>query len=244
MMRNILVLLAFLIGNAQAQENTKDPIIFLAPHYNFHIPSWDLAKQYGMFSSIGLEVLRINSSNLVYGIGVDFIAGGTIKDTNLLSHLEDERGYIITEDGEVAEILLYQRGYNLQLKGGYFKPLSSPSSGLLALGGIGFTQYKTKIDVRDDNVPALNIEHIKMYDHLTNGLSSSGFLGYLHISEKNRFHFYAGIELHRAFTYNRRSYNYSSNGAEKQLRNDFSTSLKIGWIIPISKRSTTQYYYY
>lgn len=244
MKKNLIILLLTLGIGTQAQENAQDPITFVAPHYAFHLPGWDLADQYGMFSSLGLEGLRITSSNLIYGLSFDFIAGGTIKDTNLLAHLTDDKGYVITSEGTIGEVLLFQRGYNAQFKAGYFFPLSAPSSGLVALGGLGFTQYKTKIDVDNDNIPALNEDYKKMYDHLSNGLSTSGFLGYLHISEKNRAHFYAGIELNRAFAYNRRDYNYDVGGANPNLRNDFSTAFKIGWLIPISKRTTTEYYYY
>lgn len=243
-MKKILFLLLLTATGVQAQEHTQDPITFVAPHYAFHLPGWDLAEQYGAFSSMGLEALRISSSNLIYGLGFEFIAGGTIKDSKLLEHLTDERGYLLTEEGTVGGVLLFQRGYNAQFKGGYFLPISTPSSGVVALGGLGFTQYKIKIDVDNDNIPALNNDYKKMYDQLSNGLSTSGFLGYLHISEKNRAHFYAGIALNRAFAYNRRSYNYNTNGAQPNLRNDFSTAFKIGWLIPISKRATSEYYYY
>jgi hypothetical protein len=238
----LLICFSFSFVGIQAQE--QDPLTFLSPNYAFQIPAWDMAESYGSNSAIGADFIHLNKNNIALGFSGQFLFGSNVDDTLMLESLMDDRGNIIGEDGEIASITLYERGFHFQLRGGYFLPLKGNSSGLLALGGIGFLQHKTRIQVETAPVPQLTGEYLKMYDQLSNGLSTSGFLGWMHVSEENRMHFYAGLELSRAFTQNRRSYNVAFDGPNETLRNDFLTSFKLGWIIPLSKRSTQEYYYY
>ena len=66
-----------------------------------------------------------------------------------------------------------------------------------------------------------------MYDGLSNGLSASLFIGWMHMSEKDKGHFYTGLDLTNGFTQNRRSYNYNVDGPITKPRNDFLMGLKI-----------------
>jgi hypothetical protein len=242
-MKRILFLLVGLLAiTAQAQEN--ESIIFISPNYSYQFPIADMKVLYGNNSLVGLDITKVSEQNIVYGISGHFLFSSNVKDTTMLDHMMDENRNIIDQNGQIADVLLQERGFSLSAKLGYFYPLKGKSSGLLTYGSLGFLQHKTRIDVRNSSVPQLDENDLKMYDQLSNGLSASAFAGYMHISEKNHAHVYAGIELTRGFTQNRRDYNYSTGGAITTPRNDSFVGLKFGWIIPISKRTTTEYYYY
>ena len=134
--------------------------------------------------------------------------GNNIKDTTILDHLMDDNRNIIDENGQIADITLQERGFNSKVKLGYLYPTYNETSGVLAYGFIGFHQHKTRIDVRNSSVPQLNEEYKKIYDQLRNGVSTGVFLGYMHFSQKNFTHFYAGLEYNKAITQNRRDSNY------------------------------------
>lgn len=213
------------------------------PHYSLQHAALDMADNYGMSSGLGLDFLKITKNNFIWGMGAQFIFGSDIKDTTLLNHLMDNRGNIFGENGEISSITLFERGYHFSIKGGYFHPLIYNTKGLIALAGFGFMQHKIRIQVETNNVPNLENKYLTMYDGLCNGLSASLFFGWMHMSEKGKGHFYAGLDLNNGFTQNRRSYNYNVNGPITIQRNDLLIGLKIGWVIPISKRSNQEFYY-
>lgn len=240
-----LFLLLFLTLQLNAQsEDAKEKIVFISPFYELQFPFGDMKTDFGINSNLGLELSLINDKNIYLSLSGSFLFGSQVKDTTILSHLMDENFNIIDENGQIAEIILSERGFNTALKVGYLYPLFSEKSGILTYGSIGFHQHKIRIDVKNSTVPQLDTEHKKMYDQLASGLSTSAFLGYLNISKKSGVHFYAGMELTRAFTHNQRSYNHIVGGPINELRNDSFLGLKFGWIVPISKRSTKEYYYF
>ena len=241
MKKRILVLICLCINSLFAQSN--DPVTIINPHFSLQQSVLDMADNYGMSSGLGLDFMQISRNNFVYGVGTQFIFGSDIKDTTLLDHLMDDRENIFGENGEISSITLFERGYHFALKLGYFRPIIDNFKGPIALFGLGFIQHKTRIQVETNNVPNLEDDYLKMYDALTNGLSASLFVGWMHMSEKGKGHFYAGFDVANGFTQNRRSYNYNVNGPITTRRNDLLMGFKLGWVIPISKRSNQEFYY-
>ena len=241
MKKSVFILTYLCINSLFAQSN--DPVTIINPHYSLQQAALDMADNYGMSSGLGLDFIKITKNNFVWGVGTQFIFGSNIKDTTLLDHLMDNRGNIFGDNGEISSITLFERGYHFSLKGGYFYPLIDNTKGLIALGGFGFMQHKIRIQVETNNVPNLEDEYLKMYDGLSNGLSASLFIGWMHMSDKGKGHFYVGLDLNNGFTQNRRNYNYNVNGPITKLRNDLLIGLKLGWVIPISKRSNQEFYY-
>ncbi len=241
-MKKIIFILICLYANQLLAQN-NDPVNIINPHYSLQIPSLDMKESYGNSSGLGIDFLQITKNNLVFGLGTQFIFGNDIKDSTLLSHLMDDRENIFGENGEISSITLYERGYQLHIKGGYFHPIIKNNKGLLTLSGLGFMQHKTRIQVETNNVPNLEGDYLKMYDGLSNGLSATLFVGWLHMSEKGKGHFYAGIDCSNGFTKNRRSYNYNINGSNTKNRKDLLIGIKMGWVIPINKRTTQEFYY-
>ena len=239
----LIVILHTLQIYAQS-EDTKEKVVFISPFYELQFPLADMKADFGVNSNLGLELSLINDNNVYLSLGCSFLFGSQVKDTTILDHLMDDNYNIIDENGQISEILLSERGFNTNLKLGYRYPIIHENSGLLAYVSIGFHQHKIRIDVKNSNVPQLNTEHKKMYDQLASGLSASAFMGYLNISKKSGIHFYAGMELMRAFSYNQRSYNHIVGGPINKMRNDSFLGFKFGWIVPISKRSTKEFYYF
>ena len=225
-------------------EDTKEKVVFISPFYELQIPLADMKADFGANSKLGLELSLITENNIYLSLSGSFLLCRLVKDTTILDHLMDDNYNIIDENGQIAEILLSERGFNTNLKLGYLYPIMHENSGLLAYGSIGFHQHKISIDVKNSTVPQLDTEHKKMYDQLASGLSTSVFMGYLSISKKSGIHFYAGMELMRAFSYNQRSYNHIVGGPINAMRNDSFMGFKFGWIVPISKRSTKEFYYF
>ena len=226
------------INFAQEVQN----IFFFNPNYDLNIPLADLKADYGLSSSIGLDFSMISKKNLFYSISNSLMFGSNIKDTTILDHLMDENRNIIDQNGQISDIIIQQRGFNSNLKLGYLFAKEEKSSGLLCYLHAGFHQNKKRIDVRNGTVPQLDENYIKIYDQLRNGLSIGGFLGFLHISEKNNTHFITGIEFSKSYSKNRRDYNFAQ--VKEGFYNDSFINLKFGWIIPISKRKVREFYYF
>ena len=239
----LLILFTSLHIYAQS-EDTKEKVVFISPFYELQIPLADMKADFGANSNLGLELSLITENNIYLSISGSFLFGSQVKDTTILDHLMDDNYNIIDENGQIAEILLSERGFNTNLKLGYLYPIIHENSGLLAYSSIGFHQHKINIDVKNSTVPQLGAEHKKMYDQLASGLSVSAFMGYLSISKRSGIHFYVGMEWMRAFTYNQRSYNHLVGGPINKMRNDSFLGFKFGWIVPISKRSTKEFYYF
>ena len=245
-MRFLFALLTLFIAMqiyAQSDE-TKSKITFIAPLYELQFPIADMKTDFGANSNLGLELSLINDNNIYLSMSGSFLFGSRVKDTTILDHLMDNNYNIIDNNGQIAEILLNQRGFNTNLKLGYHYPIIHENSGLLVYASIGFHQHKINIDVKNSNVPQLDTENKKMYDQLAAGMSTSAFMGYINISKKSGIHFYTGFELMRAFSYNQRTYNHIVGGPIEKMRNDSFLGFKFGWIVPISKRSTRDFYYF
>ena len=239
----LLILFTTLHIYAQV-EDTKEKVVFISPFYELQFPLADMKADFGANSNLGSELSLITENNIYLSLSGSFLFGSQVKDTTILDDLMDDNHNIIDENGQIAEILLSERGFNANLKLGYLHPIMHENSGLLAYGSIGFHQHKISIDVKNSTVPQLDTEHKKMYDQLASGLSTSAFMGYLSISNKSGIHFYAGLELMRVFSYNQRSYNHVVGGPIDEMRNDSFIGFKFGWIVPISKRSTKEFYYF
>ena len=239
----IYIFLLFLIITKLSFSQEKQSEIVINPHYSLQFPASDMAKDYGISSGVGFDFLKFTKDNFIFGFESKLIFGNRVKNNTLLSHLMDNRGNIFGDNGEIASISLFQRGYQLQSKIGYLYHVNE-KGGILSLLGLGFVQHKTRIQVESNNVPQLNKEYLKMYDNLSNGLNGNLFIGWLFFLKNSQSKLYSGIDFNYANTQNRRSYNYYANGPVNNYRKDILIGIKIGWTISLSKRNTKEFYYY
>lgn len=238
------LLFSILLAWSQEKEIHKESVFYIAPTYQYQVALNDFKEDYGNASSVGMDITYIFENNIFLSSSSSFSFSKNVNDTTILDHLMDDNRNIIDQNGQYADVLLQYRGWDTKLCLGYIFPILEQTSGILSYASLGFHQNKTRIDVRNGTVPQLNEDYKKMYDQLRDGLSSSLFVGYLHKKVDKKIHFYAGMEYTIALSKNRRSYNYKHQGPYDKKYLDGFLNFKFGWIIPISKRSTREFYYF
>jgi hypothetical protein len=245
----VFLVLALSFGGYSQQADTTDrpeaiPMIY--PAYAFQWPGGDLADSFGPASNIGLGFLMKSHKNWLVGVDLNFIFGNKIRIDSLLQNLYTSDGYIIDQEGQYAEMGLYERGFYSSFKLGKVIPVfgSNKNSGLMLLFGGGYLQHKVRIEIKNNNVPQLDKTYRKGYDRLTDGFQVNQFIGYMHIGDSRLANFFAGVELVESWTKNRRSMNFDTRRRDDKERFDMLYGIKIGWIIPFIKRMPKDFYYY
>lgn len=230
------------------QVSVKDSVFgftFCAVTGGFSVPGGDLADRFGSNFSVGGNCFRKLKSNWMIGVQGDFIFGENVKETDFLDNFKNEQGEIISQAGTYSSIMLYERGWRTELRIGRIFPILGPNdnSGLLLLAGVGFLQHKIRIETQGDNLPFLEGDYLKGYDHLSNGLSISQFIGYCNFGNNRRINFFAGLEATQAFTRSRRDFDFDTRQADTRSRTDLLFGIRVGWIIPLYKKIPNAYYF-
>jgi hypothetical protein len=246
--RSISFLSILIAGQGFSQANIKDSVIstsLVQATYSFQIPGRDLSKRFLNNNAIGLGYLYKTNKNWFWGADGFFMFRDTIKETSIFDSIKNSDGNIIDGNGIFAEVHIYERGFHMGFKGGKLIPVGgpNPNCGIILLGGVGFLQHKIRIENKDNAAPQIIDEYKKGYDRLTNGLALSQFIGYMYLGSSRLINFYAGVEFVEAWTQNRRSYNFDLMGPDNTKRTDLLYTIKVGWIIPLYKRSPDAFYY-
>jgi hypothetical protein len=247
-LRYFSVLFLFVALRGFSQVNISDSVIatsLIQATYSYQIPSADLKDRFVSDNAVGMGYLYKTKKNWIFGADGFFMFRDTIKETGILDSISTIDGNIIDGNGIYAEVQLYERGFHMGAKVGKLFPLwgPNPNSGLMVLGGVGLLQHKIRIENRNNTAPQVSKEYRKGYDRLTNGLALSQFIGYMYLGNSKLVSFYAGVELVEAWTQNRRSYNFDLMGPDNTKRFDMLYTFKVGWIIPLYKRSPNAFYY-
>ena len=234
---------------AGAQSSIKDSSINLfmvAPGVSFHLPAGDLSNDFGANSAISLSVDYKLQNQFSFGIDGNFFFGNRIKDTSMLDGIRTSEGHIIDADGNIANILIYERGFTTLLTTGYLftwnKP--NPNAGIFVRLGFGFMQHKYRIEHNNNAIPLLEDDYLKGYDRLTNGFCLSQMIGYRYMSNKRLLNFFVGFEMYEGFTQNRRDWNFDLMGPDPTKRTDIQYGIRLGWILPIYKQAASGYHYF
>ncbi len=253
----IISLSAFLFSlfySASAQ-NVKDSSLFFPMikfSYAFQIPGGDLAKRFGHNSNVGLNFSIKTKKNWIYGANGSFFFGDRIKENGILDSMKTSTssgpntGFIIDQNGHPATVRLFERGFTISLHvGKIFNVLAkNKNSGLIIYGGPIFIRHKIKIDDIGHQSPQLVKEYLKGYDRLTAGFGVNEFIGYVYLGNKRMLNFFCGFEFTQAFTKSQRSYDYDLMKADTEKRIDLLYGIRVGWILPIYKKTPQQFYYH
>lgn len=219
----------------------------LSLNYAVQIPGGDLRWRYGPNSSIGGSCFYKTKKNVFFGAQWNYLFGKKLYGENPLDSIMTSDGFVIDKEGKYADIRMFERGFTLGFSAGkVFNSFLSPNknSGFLLTGGIGYLQHKIKIYDNGSRSPQLSKEYLKGYDRLTSGFTTTQFVGYWYMS-KNRFvNFYGGVEFIQGFTKSRRSWDYNLMRADTENRIDLLSGIRIGWVIPLYKRTSQNTYYY
>ncbi|GAB4314912.1 MAG: hypothetical protein Kow00127_06120 [Bacteroidales bacterium] len=216
--------------------------------YAFQVPGGDMADRFGANSVIAGGFTHKTPTNWLFGGEFNFIFGGIIRnESELLSNLKTEQGYIIDNAGSFGFVSLYERGYYLTAKAGKVIPAfhSNPNSGIMLTGGVGYLQHKIRIEVADNNVPQLAGDYKRGYDRLATGFCVNLFAGYLYLSNSRLLNFYGGFEANLGFTKPARDINFDTRQPDPvSNRFDPLFGIRVGWIVPVFRREPEPFYYY
>ncbi len=248
------MLVSILICNAlststQAQRfNLKDSTINLSMidfHYGVLAPGGDLKDRFGITTEVGLGFLRKTKKNLLWGADVNYLSGSDVKEKYVLDGVRTDRNQFININGNFADVRMFERGISSYARFGKIIPVSknNKNSGVLLLFGVGFLQHKIHIEVLEENVPALNDQHKKGYDRLTNGLSLKQSIGYFYLHPRFLYNFYASFDFSQSFTQGRRDWDIYAQRKLDDKRNDYLNGFKVGVIFPLYRRMPKEYYF-
>lgn len=251
-MKKLYFLFAFLFLFTNilfCQVSVKDSSIFtplIGLSYTYQIPDGDLAKRFGNSSSIQLNLDFKTKQQWTFGINSTYFFGKDIKETGIFDSISTPDGYIISQNGEFADIRLYERGFTFSITAGrlFTLKIPNPNSGIVFNFGLGFMQHKIRIETIGNNVPQLSTAYKKGYDRLSNGLLLSENLGYLYLSNNRLANFYIGFECMQGFTKSRRSFDFDLMKQDTKKRLDLLYGGKIAWILPLYKKAPQAFYYY
>lgn len=230
-------------------QNVKDSLLFfpmLKFSYALQIPAGDLADRFGYNSNAGLNFSIKTKKNLVFGANGSFIFGDQIKENGILDSLKTSSGFIINQNGNPSVVRLFERGFVISLHIGKLFPVFSPNknSGIIATIGPSFLLHKIKMDDIGRQSPQLVDPYPKGYDRLSVGLGVHEFIGYLYLSNKRMLNFFGGFEFVQAFTKSQRSYDYDLMRTDTENRFDLLNGIRVGWVLPLYKKTPQEFYYH
>ncbi|MBI2259419.1 MAG: hypothetical protein HYU67_11060 [Flavobacteriia bacterium] len=247
---SLLFLILFFISSFQAQRNLRDSIIgtpWVAIHYGGNWSKKDLANRFGYWNHLGMLVGYKTSRNWYLGFDWNFLYSNQVKAQGLFDDLIDEKGNITDVNGDIATVLVFGRGANVNVSIGKVIPKLSPNknSGFFFHIGGGYAMNKFRIETRDHVVPLLEKEYRKGYDRYVHGFNIHEFIGYSFFHSKGVVNFYGGFYAQQAFTKYQRKINFDEPDipVPSNTLYDFQIGFKLGWFIPIYRRNTKDYYY-
>lgn len=247
-MKYIVYLFTFFATTALFSQRSLESESVFTPiyglNYKANFSGGDMLQRWGFTNTIGADVDFKMKNNLIFGVDGGFMFGNSLKDSSIFSNAVNSYGTITAQSGAPADVFFYMRGMNINGNIGYVfnKFGHNPNSGLWVNFGVGFLAHKIRIESLYDDVLNLEGDYRKGYDHLSMGVNTKQFIGYLYQANHRFLNFYAGLEFTQGFTKNVRNYNFDSKGPEPELRIDLLNSIKLGWMIPIYSREVQEYY--
>lgn len=232
------------------QRNVKDSIIgtpMIGVHYGGNWTAGDLADRYGFLNHIGIMAGYKTNKNWFWGMDANFMFGNQIRMTGLFDHLVDSYGNITDVNGDIAKVLVYARGVNINFAVGRIFPILSPNenSGIFVHAGAGYLLHRLRVETQDQVIPQLELDYRKGYDRLTIGPNFHQFVGYSFLANGGFYNFYAGFYAQQGLTKNQRTVFFDQPGVAvpMDVRMDIQYGFKIGWYIPFYKRQPKDFYF-
>jgi hypothetical protein len=249
-MRKLLFCILFFPQLFLSQRNVTDSIIgtpMIAVHYGANWTSADLSERYGFLNHIGILAGYKTNKNWFMGLDANYLFGNQIRMTGLFDQLVDSYGNITDVNGDIAIVMVYARGLNVNFSMGKIFPVLSPNknSGIFVHAGVGYLLHKLRVETQDQVVPQLELDYRKGYDRLTVGPNFHQFVGYSFLANGGFFNFYGGIYFQEGLTQNKRTvfFDQPDTPVSKDTRLDIQYGLKVGWLIPFYKRQPKDFYY-
>ena len=248
-MKYLFIIYFFTYSIILAQDKQSKEInntVLFSVNHSFQIPFGELNKRFGNNSDLSITTYFINNNSIIFSVEAGFLFGPTVKDNGIFNGIDGNNGYLISQNGEIPTIRLFERGGHIDFNIGkqfLFKKHKN-KSGLVASIGLGYIYHKIFIETLITQLPQINETMLKGYDRLTGGVMTKQFIGYLYQSNLNNIRFLIGIEGIQGFTKDLRGYNYDTQTFINTNRLDCLIGLKCGFIIPIKQREIERYYFF
>ena len=230
-------------------QNVKDSTLLIPMvkfSYTGQLPGGDLAKRFGFSSAVGMNFSIKTKHDLFLGADGSFIFGNNIKQNGILDSMKTSSGFIINQSGNPATVRLFERGFTVDIHIGKLFPLRShnKNSGLLIYAGPTYIEHRINISDVGHQTPQLVNDYLKGYDRLTGGFGFHEFIGYVYMGNNRILNFFGGFDLTQALTKSLRGYNYDTRQTDTAQRFDMLSGIRVGWILPLYKRTPEEFYYY
>jgi hypothetical protein len=227
-------------------RDTSIAMTLVTTSYAYQIPEGDMRDRFGANSNIGISVLRKTRKDLFLGAEGGFLFGEKVREQGLLQNLINRAGQIVDQEGEMADVLLYERGYTVMGVAGMLFPVigPNPNSGLLLKFGAGYMRHKIRVQTQKNDVPQVEGQYLEGYDRLTAGPAFMLYAGYHNLSNNRRINFQLGLEFLAGFTEPLRAMNFDTEKADAGGRFDGLLGIRAGWVLPIYKRMDDRFHFY
>ncbi|HEX8517426.1 MAG TPA: hypothetical protein VF868_14615 [Bacteroidia bacterium] len=230
----------------EAQVSIKDSSIYtpmISASYGYYLPDGDMSDRFGNNSALQLNIDFKTRYNWILGVNGSYFFGKQIKES-LFDSIDTSTGSLISLEGELADVRLYERGFTVSGTIGrlisFKKP--NPNSGIRIDLGFGFMQHKIRIETVGNNVPQMSKQYKKGYDKLSNGFLLTESIGYQYLSNNRLLNFYIGLDCMQGFTQSRRSFDYNMMKQDTRKRLDVLYGARIAWILPLYKKAPAEFY--
>ena len=262
-MRKLFISLLLLAGLALQAQQPKDimkepiPVAMFQVTYAFHLPAFDLRKDYGVSNTIGGSFVYKTKSNWIFTANGNFIFGNQLKGDRIDifgEGITTEYGEITGGAGLYSTFAIYQRGMHLQAEVGKLFPIwPNPNSGIFVQLGIGYLRNRTRIDFdrNTNNTPYVVYKEYEYgYDRMRGGPAVHLEAGYLFFGNSRIANFSVSLEATYAANHDLRAYDFRVfDGVPvgytdpHKVYNDFYYGIRLSWNIPTYQRQPEEYYY-
>lgn len=222
------------------RDSSKANFEFQIP-YSLNSPVGDLSNRFGIHSELGLN-LNIEKGKFHITNSFNYIFGGNVKDSLLFDQIANSQFEIITSENIFGEVLVYQRGFNF-FSGLAYSIWENEYLSLRLQGQIGYLNYRTRIEVTNNDVPQLSKDYVRGYDDMMHGLAFREFVGLYYTGDRSLSNFFLGVQFTHSNTRSVRDYSYRSFGEYSLQSKDFYWGIQAGWIIKVGNRTTDKYYF-
>jgi hypothetical protein len=240
----LVILGLFLSVLAKGQIDSAMRLPLVGIHLGGQLPFFDMADRFGANLEAGGCFMFKTRKNWVVGAEFNYMFGRNVKE-NVLTQLTNSDGFILDNEGYPADIRVTERAMGVHVSfGKIFNVLNpNPNSGLIVTVGVGYLQHKINLYDAQRKVAAIKENLGYGLDRLSSGISFSQFVGYLFLSENRMANFYFGFDCYQGFTKSVRRINYDTGLPDTKQRLDMLTGFRIGWILPLYKKTPNEFYY-
>lgn len=245
-MRIKQILIFLLICNFSIAQRVSDTCIhvpLISVHFAGQTPLGDMKQRFGENLCVGGNFLFKVSKSWIFGAEGSYFFGKNVKE-DVTANMKNSEGFIVDNEGFPADLRITERGFTSYLiVGRVFPKLGhNPNSGLMINLGFGYMQHKIKLYDAGQKIAAVKGDMAKGYDRLSGGFAMQQFIGYLFLSNNRLVNIIAGFEFHEGFTKSYRGFNYDTGLADTKQRTDYLIGFRIGWVLPLYKRTLDFYY--